>query len=501
MATSTAYVAPAADDEDVAPRTLERRKSNMKKPQYIAKAASAIARNKPKEEMTLREQAWEFFEDPNYGPMARRYSVFMTLLITFSTVCFVLESEAILPSGMLYDEAGNAIEFFSIVEAVSVALFTIEYVLRFACCPCRRWGWLRFICDPSSLIDLSAIAPYLVTTLIKLGNPDMDSAGLGFLRVIRLVRVMRVFKFGRHSKGLHMFVGAIQASTQPLSVLGFTIVLAVIIVSSILYMAEGELGNTNSTEYDAALFFGDDGNAAVHMRCYGTIPRTFWWAFVTMTTVGYGDCYPLTVVGKVVATVTMLLGVLILALPITVIGSNFAKMVEVYESDIALLREFDSSEDGNIDLDELRAFISTQKRTGALRKDVDLYPPRLLAKYDPTGKGSLTFPEFANLKADVLDPTATDMQSNVRLLMKQAQRQEQELGDLKEQLDRIERLLNGGADPPTPSSQRRCSTSPTSTPDRSSPLASVPSASKNGGAKMLEPIPNAEALHAASAAP
>ena len=55
MATSTAYVAPAADDEDVAPRTLERRKSNMKKPQYIAKAASAIARNKPKEEMPLRE--------------------------------------------------------------------------------------------------------------------------------------------------------------------------------------------------------------------------------------------------------------------------------------------------------------------------------------------------------------------------------------------------------------------------------------------------------------
>ena len=164
-----------------------------------------------------------------------------------------------------------------------------------------------------------------------------------------------------------------------------------------------------------------------------------------MTTVGYGDCYPLTVVGKAVATVTMLLGVLILALPITVIGSNFAKMVEVYESDIALLREFDSSEDGNIDLDELRAFIANQKRTGALRKDVDLYPPRLLAKYDPTGKGSLTFPEFANLKADVLDPTASDMQSNVRLLMKQAQRREQELGDLKEQLDRIERLLNGGA--------------------------------------------------------
>ena len=95
----------------------------------------------------------------------------------------------------------------------------------------------------------------------------------------------------------------------------------------------------------------------------------------------------------------MLLGVLILALPITVIGSNFAKMVEEYgrTSRSARVR---LRRGRNIGLDELNAFISTQKRTGALRKDVDLYPHGC-SQYDPTGKGSLTFPEFANLKADV----------------------------------------------------------------------------------------------------
>ena len=63
--------------------------------------------------------------------------------------------------------------------------------------------------------------------------------------------------------------------------------------------------------------------------CFGTIPSCFWWALTTMTTVGYGDCYPITLMGKIVAVVAMISGVIVLALPITVLGSNFAKMVEM----------------------------------------------------------------------------------------------------------------------------------------------------------------------------
>ena len=61
--------------------------------------------------------------------------------------------------------------------------------------------------------------------------------------------------------------------------------------------------------------------------CFGTIPSAFWWALTTMTTVGYGDCYPITLLGKIVAVIAMVGGVIVLALPITVLGSNFAKAI------------------------------------------------------------------------------------------------------------------------------------------------------------------------------
>ena len=69
-------------------------------------------------------------------------------------------------------------------------------------------------------------------------------------------------------------------------------------------------------------------SVAEHDMCFGTIIRGYWWSFVTMTTVGYGDCYPVTPLGKIVTIIAMISGILTLALPITVIGSNFAKMVE-----------------------------------------------------------------------------------------------------------------------------------------------------------------------------
>lgn len=442
---AAALDSPAGSSPDLVNKKAE------KKPAYIAKAEKALAR-RSKENMTMREIAWETFEDPGYSSLARWYSIFITFIITFATVCFILESEATLPSGLLYGEPNVALQVFMGVEGASVVIFTLEYVLRFLCCPCEDYGLIRFVFDINNLIDLAAIAPYIITSLMRISNPDLETAGLGFVRAIRLVRVLRVFKFGRHSKGLHMFAGAISMSTQPLSVLGFTIVLAVIIVSSIIYLAEGELGNTNSTSFDDEIFSGGS-DPAVHMRCYGTIPRTFWWAFVTMTTVGYGDCYPLTFIGKVVATATMFLGVLILALPITVIGSNFQKMVQDYEQDVAMLREFDTSEDGNIDIDELKAFISAKKKENALRRDVDLKPEGLMIKYDPQAKGVLSFAEFANLKADIIDPSASDMQSNVRMLLKKQQMQEVDIAEMREQLDRIERILLGGADPPIPSSR------------------------------------------------
>lgn len=394
--------------------------------------------------MTAREKVYQTFEDPSFSSFAKWYSIGMMMLILLSTTCFVLESEATLESGGL--SATNALEVFNIIEVVSVLIFSGEYVVRFACCPCENYGAFRFIISLSNLVDLLAVLPFW----ISIGMQD-DGGGLGFVRVIRLVRVFRVFKFGKYSTGIQMFTGAIGKSTQALSILLFMLSLTVVILSSVMYMAEGSVADSNSSAYDPILLGMAGFDEAAHQYCFGTIPRSFWWAFVSMTTVGYGDCYPITTGGKLLAIVTMLLGVLILALPITVVGSNFQKMVELHEEESSMLREYDHSEDGMIDEAELRQFILAKRKDNALRKDVDLNPSRLMAKYDPQGTGILTFDRFQELKREIIDEYAADPHANTRTLLKRTSLNEENIKAMKEQLNRIEKLLVAVLAAPDPS--------------------------------------------------
>ena len=224
-------------------------------------------------------------------------------------------------------------DVFYWIELVCVVLFTIDYAVRILTCPKVR----AFVFDPMNMVDLAAVLPFW----IMFSPPGEDGGGgFGFVRVIRLVRVFRVFKLGRYSVGLQMFGGALKGSVQPLGILIFVMSINMIILSSIVHICELGLPEEERSDH--------------HMRCFGTISRTFWWAMVTMTTVGYGDCYPLSDGGKVFAVVAMLSGVLILALPITVIGSNFAKMVEMFEEDAAAYAMTDEDGDGMVDEMELR---------------------------------------------------------------------------------------------------------------------------------------------------
>lgn len=199
-----------------------------------------------------------------------------------------------------------------------------------------------------------------------------------------------------------MFVGCLKSSTQPLAILMVIVVIASTVFGAIINIFEAP---TSTYAWDIMSFLDANGRTAEqHDMCFGTIIRGYWWAFVTMTTVGYGDCFPVTPVGKIITGIAMLSGILILALPITVIGSNFAKMVEVFAEEAAELGAADLDGTGMIDEFELRTFIAQKKKENALVAGVDTNAGRLMAKFSEGDKGYLDPKEFAKLQEEIISP-------------------------------------------------------------------------------------------------
>ena len=247
----------------------------------------------------LQRRVWTLFEYPETSRAAFFVAVLSVVMTLISIVLFCVETLPVFATThCVADEAPNFVDPFFIIETTCTAWFTVEAIVRFAACPSKIAFWKDF----KNIVDVMAVLPYYVTLFNVLSTMSCEgaksSASLSFLRVIRLVRV---FKLTKHSVGLQVLVLTFKASLEGLGLFLVALFVSLLVFSSAIYYAE--LGQPNSQ--------------------MSSIPDAFWWAIITMTTVGYGDKVPVGPTGRLIGAACAITGVLTLAIPVPIITGHF----------------------------------------------------------------------------------------------------------------------------------------------------------------------------------
>eukprot|EP00755_Sulcionema_specki_P030052 Sspe_Gene.93493::Locus_66119_Transcript_2_2_Confidence_0.667_Length_1684::g.93493::m.93493 len=207
------------------------------------------------------------------------------------------------------------LEAFFIVESICIAWFTIELVIRFATCRDR----CSFFKSKFNWIDLLSVIPYYINIFLVAASKDAGAPDyVIMLRVVRLTRVLRILKLTKNNETMTVVFEAVAKSTDAFTLLAFLVTLATVLGGSVVFFAEQSEMKFN--EDTREWWYTNGRNESSEFR---SIPACFWWTITTITTVGYGDMSPKTTAGKFVGVVVMFSGLVVLALPIIILGSNF----------------------------------------------------------------------------------------------------------------------------------------------------------------------------------
>jgi voltage-gated potassium channel len=223
---------------------------------------------------------YKAFHDDTH-PASRPVTVGLTVLIVANALAATVETLPNLPASLLV-----ILRWF---EWCSIAIFTVEYLLRVACCtasdPPRHpaWGRVRYMFTPLALIDLLVLLPFFFGAAI-------DVRTLRVLRLLRLLRLLRYEPYARSLRGFRTVFSERRGELLLCAMIAFGMLL---VSATAMYYAERE----------------------AQPERMGSIPSCLWWAVIHLTTIGYGDVYPITQGGKIIAGITALIGVSLVTLP------------------------------------------------------------------------------------------------------------------------------------------------------------------------------------------
>ena len=276
-----------------------------------------------------------------------------------STVAMCLNT---MPEFKVSDEHGDKTlenPWFALIEAVCISWFTVEYLLRLAGAPDK----LVFVQRPLNIVDVLAILPYYLSLSLmddSLENTKNSSTNQDdeeevssldemsrIVLVFRIARILRIFKLARSSEGLQAIAHTMKTSYKELSLLLLFVGMGMLIFGTLAYFAEKDAVDTK----------------------YTSIPESMWWAIQTMTSVGYGDLYPVTVMGKLIGSCCGVSGILVMALPIPIVVENFGAyyMEQKKRAGLAAKREEmknvkeEQEEAGKFEMKQLAEVMQQQK--------------------------------------------------------------------------------------------------------------------------------------------
>ena len=241
---------------------------------------------------TFREKVFHSLDADDSNKKATNAVKAIDVLIVFSIGLAVLATEPIIQSSQ-----GDLLGKLDIAVA---SIILTEYIARLWIAPLKsgarkglRGAW-DYAITPMAILDLIAIAP----TFLGFISPE-----LYLLKVIRLGRIGLVVRSKRFRKSIRYFHSAISAKKEALLISAIYSGVVITISSILMYLAEG----------------------SVQQAQFGSIPRCLWWSVVTVTTVGYGDTYPVTALGKLIAAITAICGIAVIAIPIGIISAGFTE--------------------------------------------------------------------------------------------------------------------------------------------------------------------------------